>query len=92
MLLHVKHASSRFLEVIIHTPDTDCTCSWFYFKILRDTKLAPYQLSSRVKEVDDLSNLLSVGMFAAVRIENYKKILIIGKVLDIKEEQFQIHY
>ena len=30
-------------------------------------------------------------MFVAVRIENYKKIPIIGKVLDIKEEQF-IHY
>ena len=32
IFLYCKHASVRFHEVIIHTPDTDgvCTCSWVF--------------------------------------------------------------
>ena len=52
----------------------------------------PEQLARKVHEVDDFLSLLKVGVFVSVRLENYKRIPIIGKVIGIEDDRFQIEY
>ena len=42
--------------------------------------------------VDDFLATLEVGFFVAIYFENYDKIPVIGKVLSIGENKFQVHY
>ena len=50
------------------------------------------QLEERVEEVDDPLESLKVGSMVAVLLSNYRKFPVIGEVLAIDGENFQIHY
>ena len=49
---------------------------------------------SRVAEVDNdnLKESLQTGVYVAVSIENYSKAPVIGKVLEIHDDKFNIQY
>ena len=42
--------------------------------------------------VDDFLATLEVGCFVALYFDNYDKEPVIGKVLSIEENRFQVHY
>jgi hypothetical protein len=42
--------------------------------------------------VDDILMALAPGVFVAVYLSNYKKMPVIGKVVEVLEEEFTIHY
>ena len=45
-----------------------------------------------MKEVDNHLSKLGIGSMVAVLLENYKKCPVIGKVIDMKEKEINIHY
>ena len=41
---------------------------------------------------DNFLEKLTVGCFAAIHFENYDKTSVIGKVVDVEEDHFHVHY
>ncbi|CAB4023294.1 Hypothetical predicted protein, partial [Paramuricea clavata] len=61
----------------------------------REKELAPLDEPPRtrgIQLVDDILMALAPGVFVAVYLSNYKKMPVIGKVVEVLEEEFTIHY
>ena len=62
------------------------------FQIYTGRYRNPREREAPVEIVDDFFATLNIGCFVALYFDNYDKEPVIGKVLSIEENQFQVHY